>query len=79
MKTAFEIPRTLRERKTIRSDHHQILSKITAVERAVLGFQASAMRAVGSGAAEDTNTAIILAARLAAVWRRVGTVLSSRR
>ena len=67
----------LGKRKTnhIRVNHAQISRQIAAVERAVLGFQAGIVGAVGVRAADDTNSAIILAARLMAVWKRLGSAI----
>jgi hypothetical protein len=62
----------------LRQSHGQISRQIAAVERAVLGFQAGIVGAVGARAADDTNSAIILVARLASVWRRVGSAIPPR-
>ena len=52
--------------------HGQIGYQIAALERAVLAFQAGVVRAAGSVAADDTNSAIILSARLLTAWKRLG-------
>ena len=54
------------------TSHSQIGRQIAAVERAVLAFQSGIMREAGSRAAADSNDAIILTARLSAVWKRLG-------
>jgi hypothetical protein len=58
--------------------YSQIGRQIAAVERAVLAFQAGVVKSAGSRAAEDSNSAIILTARLSTVWRRLGTSISCR-
>jgi hypothetical protein len=57
------------------SRHLQIARQIAALERAVLAFQPVMVGATGMPGAIDTNLAIILSARLAKVWKRVGTTI----
>jgi hypothetical protein len=63
---------------TIRCRHGRILRQITALEREVLSFQAGMVSASKGSAAEDTNLAIILAARLSNVWKRVASAIPAR-
>ena len=60
------------------SRHLQIARQIAALERAVLALQPVIVGAAGTPGAIDTNLAIILSARLAKVWRRVGKTIPPR-
>jgi hypothetical protein len=60
------------------STYGQIGRQIAAVERAVLAFQSGFVRTAGSRAVEDSNVAIILAARLSNVWKRLGSTIPRR-
>jgi hypothetical protein len=64
--------------ETVASKHIQIARQIRALERAVLAFQPVMVGAVGGPGALDTNIAIILSARLANVWKRIGKTLPRR-
>jgi hypothetical protein len=64
------------DRRIARASHDQVGRQIAAVEKAVLRLQPLMMQAAGGQAAEDSNIAIILAARLALVWKRLGKTLS---
>ncbi len=55
--------------------HLQITRQIAALERAVLAFQPAMVGAAGTPGAVDTNLAIILSARLAKVWKRIGKTI----
>jgi hypothetical protein len=61
--------------KSLRTSHHQIARQIQAVERAVLTFQSGMIKSAGCSAGVDTNTAIILCARLSTVWKRIGEMI----
>ena len=61
--------------ESLPSRHLQIARQIAMLERAVLAFQPAMVGAVGRPGAVDTNLAIILSARLAKVWKRVGTTI----
>ena len=61
--------------KTLKLNHAQIARQIAGVERAVLSFQAGVVSVAGAGAADDTNSAIILSSRLSVVWKRLGRVI----
>ena len=63
--------------KSLRTGHDQISRQIRAVERAVLAFQSGMIKSAGCSAGVDTNTAIILCARLSTVWKRVGAMIPS--
>jgi len=58
--------------------YDEIRRQIAAVERAVLTFQAGVVRSSGTDAADGTNQAIILAARLSTVWKRLGESMTPR-
>ena len=64
--------------KSIRYSHAQISRQIQAMERAVLAFQPKVVGFSRGVAAIDTNLAIILSARLSAVWKRVGKTFPNR-
>ena len=57
----------------LNSTYVEITRTIKSVERKILAFQSRVVGQAGVIAAEDTNLAIILAARLSKVWRRLGT------
>ena len=57
----------------LNSTYLEITRTIKSVERKILAFQARVVGQAGVIAAEDSNLAIILAARLSNVWRRLGT------
>lgn len=59
-------------------NYTQITRQIAALERAVLAFQAGAVQMAGIRAAEESNIAIILAARLSTVWKRLGGTILCR-
>ncbi len=59
--------------------HGRIGRQIVEVERAVLAFHSGLVRSGGSVLAEDSNNAIILAARLSNVWRKLGEAIPCRR
>ena len=61
--------------KDIRTSHKEIGRQIRALERAVLAFQSAMVGATDTSAGVDTNTAIILSARLSTVWRRIGQMV----
>lgn len=61
--------------ESLRTSHHQISRQIQAVERAVLTFQSGMIKSTGCSAGIDTNTAIILCARLSTVWKRIGEMI----
>jgi hypothetical protein len=61
--------------ESLPSRHFQITRQIAALERAVLAFQPAMVGAAGKPGAIDTNLAIILSARLAKVWKRIGTTI----
>jgi len=62
--------------RVARVSHLEVGRQIAAVEKAVLKLQPLMMQTVGGQAANDSNIAIILAARLALVWARLGKTLS---
>ena len=62
---------------SIRANHAQIARQIKALERAVLAFHTGIVGAAGTRAAVDSNLAIILSARLASVWKRIGRIVPS--
>jgi hypothetical protein len=59
--------------KPIRSTYFEISRRLSSIEREILAFQTGVMCESGSIAAGDSNLAIILAARLSRVWKRLGT------
>ena len=59
--------------RELNSTYSEITRTIKSVERQILAFQSRVVGQVGMIAAEDSNLAIILAARLSKVWRRLGT------
>jgi hypothetical protein len=59
-----------------KANHVQVGRQIAAVEKAVLRLQPLLMQAAGGQVAEDSNIAIVLAARLSFVWERLGRTLS---
>ncbi len=61
--------------ESLPSRHIQITRQIAALERAVLAFQPGMVGATGTPGAVDTNLAIILSARLANVWKRIGKTI----
>jgi len=65
--------------KRLRTSHDQIAHQIRVLEREVLAFQSGMVRAAGSSAGIDTSIAIILSARLSAVWKRIGQMIPPRR
>lgn len=65
----------MKKPQTLRTDYRAIDRQIVAVARAVLSFQTRMVSAAGTSAADDTNAAIVLASRLATVWKRVGAVI----
>ena len=69
---------SMRKSPNLRVDHQAIDRQIAAVARAVLSFQTKMVSAAGAPAAEDTNAAIVLAARLSTVWKRVGELIPRR-
>ena len=64
--------------KSLRVSHSQIARQIKALEREVLAFQPGLVAASGKFGAVDASLAIILSARLSAVWKRVGEAIPSR-
>jgi len=56
----------------------QITRQIAAVERAVVAFQSGVVKVAGIRAAEESNIAIILAARLSTAWKRLGGAILCR-
>ncbi len=59
--------------RKLSSTYFEITRKISSLERAILAFQPGVVGEAGSIAADDSNQAIILAARLSTVWRRLGS------
>ena len=62
---------------SIRANYTHIAGQIKALERTVLAFQRGIIDEAGQCAAIDSNLAIILSARLANVWRRMGRTVRS--
>jgi hypothetical protein len=69
----------MKSNSSLHTNYGQVARLLAAVERSVLAFQAGMVSVAGKGAAEDTNAAIILAARLSTVWKRVGAFLPAHR
>lgn len=64
--------------KSLNSTYFEITRKIMSVERDILKFQAGVVSHAGTVAADDSNLAIILAARLSTVWGRLGDSVRMR-
>jgi len=58
--------------RAIKANHLKIGRQIAAVERAILLLRVGLVQTGGGQAAQDSNIAITLAARLPEVWRRLG-------
>jgi hypothetical protein len=65
--------------RSLNSTYFEITRKIMSVERDILKFQAGVVDFAGTVAADDSNLAIILAARLSKVWGRLGASAQIRR
>jgi hypothetical protein len=61
--------------KNLRTSHLQIARQIRALERSVVAFQSGFVRASDGPGGVDTNTAILLSARLSTVWKRIGEMI----